>query len=52
MESISVKNGIGRPRRRPEVLHADTRYDVPLNKFYLHDKRVKSQMPDPPGKKK
>jgi transposase len=41
-----------RPRRRPKVLYADTKYNTPLNKFYLDDKHVKSQMPDPPGKKK
>jgi transposase len=52
MESISVKHGIGRPRRRPKVLYADTKYNMPLNKFYLDDRHVKSQMPDPPGKKK
>jgi transposase len=52
MESISVKHGRGRPRRRPKVLYADTKYNMLLNKFYLHDKHVKSQMPDTPGKKK
>jgi transposase len=52
MESISVKHGRGRPRRRPKVLYADTKYNMPLNKFYLDDKHVKSQMPDTPGKKK
>jgi hypothetical protein len=52
MESISVKHGRGRPRRRPKVLYADTKYNMPLNKFYLDDKHVKSQMPDKPGKKK
>jgi transposase len=52
MESIRVKHGRGRPRRRPKVLYADTKYNMPLNKFYLDHKHVKSQMPDPPGKKK
>jgi hypothetical protein len=36
MESISVKHGRGRPRRRrPKVPYADTKYNMPLNKFYL-----------------
>jgi hypothetical protein len=35
MESISVNHGTGRPRRRPKVLYADTKYNTPLNKFYL-----------------
>jgi transposase len=52
MESISVNHGTGRPRRRPKVLYADTKYNTPLNKFYLDDKHAKSQMPDLPGKKK
>jgi transposase len=51
MESISVKQGRGRPRRRPKVLYADTKYNMPLNKFYLDDKHVKSKMLRPPGKK-
>jgi hypothetical protein len=52
MESIRVKQGRGRPRRRPKVLYADTKYNMFLNKFYLDEKHVKSQMPDTPGKKK
>ena len=53
MESINVrgKRG-GRPRKRPRVLYADTKYNMPLNKFYLDGKHVRSQMPDPPNKKK
>lgn len=31
---------------RPRVLHADTKYNIPLNIFYLDKKRVKSQMPE------
>jgi transposase len=54
MESINVKHDgrRGRPRRRPRILYADTKYNMPLNKFYLDGKKIKSQMPDPPGKKK
>ncbi len=52
MESISVKHGIGRPRRRPKTVYADTKYNMPLNKFYLDRKKIRSQMPEPPGKKK
>jgi transposase len=54
MKSISIKHDGrgGRPRKRPKVLYADTKYNMPLNKFYLDKKHVRSQMPDPPGKKK
>ncbi|MDG7016207.1 MAG: transposase [Nitrososphaerota archaeon] len=52
MESIGIRHGVGRPRKRPKVLYADTKYNMPLNKFYLDGKHVRSQMPDPPGKKK
>lgn len=52
MESISVRHGKGRPRKRPKVLYADTKYNMPLNKFYLDGKHIRSQMPDPPNKKK
>lgn len=47
MESISVKHesGTGRPRKRPKVLYADTKYNMPLNVFYLDGKHIKSQMP-------
>lgn len=54
MRSISVRHGRrrGRPRKRPKVLYADTKYNMPLNRFYLDGKKIRSQMPDPPGKKK
>lgn len=52
MESISIKGKRGRPRKRPRVLYADTKYNMPLNKFYLDGKHVRSQMPDPSTKKK
>jgi hypothetical protein len=34
MESVRV-TGKGRPRKRPKTLYADTKYDMPLNRFYL-----------------
>jgi len=41
MESIRIRPGRrrGRPRKRPSVLHADTKYDMPLNRFYLDGSR-------------
>ena len=51
MESVRV-TGEGRPRRRPRTLYADTKYDMPLNRFYLAKKRVLSQIKDHPGKKR
>jgi transposase len=55
MESISIKHDDGRrgrPRKRPRVIYADTRYNLPLNVFYLDGKHIRSQMPEPPRKKK
>ncbi len=50
IESISVKGERGRPRKRPRTLFADTKYDMPLNRFYLDGKRIRSQTPDHPNK--
>lgn len=53
MESISVKHdGRGRPRKRPKVLYADTKYNMPLNKFYLDGRNIRSQMPEVSTKKR
>lgn len=53
MESIRIRPGKrGRPRKRAEVLYADTKYDMPLNRFYLDGKRVKSQIRENPNRKK
>lgn len=54
MESISIKpeGTRGRPRKRPKVLYADTKYNMPLNRFYLDGKHIKSQMPEVSTKKK
>jgi transposase len=52
MESISIKRRKkGRPRKRPKMLYADTKYNMPLNKFYLDEKHIKSQMPSTAKKK-
>jgi transposase len=53
MESISIRHsGRGRPRKKPRVLCADTKYNMPLNRFYLDGKGIGSQMPEPPMKKR
>ena len=55
MGSISIKpegKKRGRHRKRPKVLHADTKYNLPLNVFYLDGKRIKSQMPEVSTKKR
>ncbi|MEM4312393.1 MAG: hypothetical protein QXX95_08400 [Nitrososphaerales archaeon] len=47
MESISIKYGRrGRPRKRPQVLYADTKYNMPINRFYLKRKQI---IPDARG---
>ena len=46
MDSISIKRGNrGRPRKRPKTVYADTKYDMPLNRFHLDKKRIRSQIP-------
>ncbi len=50
MESISIRHGAGRPRKRPGTVYADTKYAMPLNRFYLDGKQIRSQIPDPPTK--
>jgi transposase len=52
MESISIKHGRGRPRKRPKVLFPDTNYNMPLNRFWLDKRNIRSQMPEHPGKRK
>lgn len=53
MESIGVAAGRGgRPRSRPRTLYADTKYDMPLNRFYLSRKHIASQIKDHPGRRK
>lgn len=53
MESVSIRTGQkGRPRRRPKVLYADTKYDMPLNKFYLDGNGIGSQIRPNPNRKK
>ena len=49
MESISIETG-HRPRKRPKVVYADTKYATPLNRIYLDKKHVRSQIPDLPQK--
>ncbi len=54
MELIKIRPGRrrGRPRKRPKVLFADTKYDMPLNRFYLDGKRIKSQIKENPNRRK
>ncbi len=52
MESIHICHGKGRPRKRPRTLYADTKYSMPLNRFYLDEKGVRSQIPDNPTRKR
>ena len=53
MESISIKQvKKGRPKKRPGVLYADTKYNMPLNILYLDGKRIKSQIPEVSTKKR
>jgi transposase len=51
MESIGI-TGMGRTRKRPRTLYADTKYDMPLDRFCLVRKPILSQIKDHPGKKR
>ncbi len=52
LESISITHGRGRPKKRPGTLYADTKYGIPLNRFYLDGKHIRSQIPESPNKKR
>jgi len=45
MESINIKHGRGRPKKRPKRIFADSKYGMLLNKFYLGRKRIGYQIP-------
>jgi transposase len=51
MESIHISHGKGRPKKRPRTLYADTKYNMPLNRFYLDGKGIRSRIPESLGKK-
>jgi transposase len=52
MESIHICRGKGRPRKRPRTLYADTKYNMPRNRFFLDGKGIRSQIPDNPTRKR
>ena len=52
VEPIRIKHWKGRPRKRPKVLYADTKYNMPPNRSCLDGKNVRSQMPETSTKKR
>jgi hypothetical protein len=40
IESISIETTT-RPRKRPKTIYADTKYAMPLNRFYLDKKNYR-----------
>lgn len=44
LENVRIEHR-GRTRRRPGRVYADTKYDMPLNRFYLAGKRIQAQIP-------
>jgi transposase len=52
MESISIGHGPGRSRKRPETVYADTKYGLPLNRFWLDARHVRQQIPESSLKKR
>lgn len=51
MESICIRHGRGRPRKRPKTAYADTKYNMPLNRMYLDRKGIRQQIPESPQKR-
>jgi transposase len=52
MKSIDIKHGRGRPRKNPKNVFADTKYSMPLNRFYLDKRKIASQIPSTVKKKR
>jgi transposase len=52
MEAISVEPPRGRPRKRPERVHADTNYDTFLVRLYLQRRHVRANIPSRSKKKR
>jgi hypothetical protein len=51
-EATSVKPPRGRPRKRPERVHADTNYDTFLVRLYLLRRHVRANIPSRSKKKR
>ena len=45
LRSIGIRHGRGRPRKNPKRVYADTKYHMHLNRFYLDDRKIVSQIP-------
>lgn len=54
MESIHVRqeSSTGRPRKKPKILYADSKYAMHLNRMYLRKKHIKYQIPTNEKKRK
>ena len=52
LRSIAIKHGKGRPRKNPECVYADTKYSMALNRFYLDNRKIRSQIPSTATKKR
>ena len=52
MRSINIKHGKGRPRKNPKRVYADTKYSMALNRFYLDNRKIISQIPSTATKKR
>ena len=52
MKSIDIKHGRGRPRKNPKIVFADTKYSIPLNRFYLDRRKIASQIPSTAKKRR
>lgn len=52
LRAISIRHGKGRPRKNPKRVYADTKYHMHLNRFYLDNRKIISQIPSTATKKR
>jgi len=53
MDSIRIEHqGKGRPRKNPKKVYADTKYSMDINRLYLDERKITSQIPSRARKRK
>lgn len=52
LKAISIRHGRGRRRKNPKRVYADTKYHMHLNRFYLDNRKIISQIPGTATKKR
>jgi transposase len=52
LKSIRIRHSRGRPRKNPKRVYADAKYHMHLNRFYLDNRKIVSQIPTAAVKKR